>query len=599
MGELRRLYGLLTRPERDAAVALLGLMVVGMLLEALGIGLIVPATAVLIEADFPAAHPRLRPLIDALGNPTQSQLVIGGMLVLVVAYVFKTIFLGFLAWRQSGFAYGVGMELSQRMLTTYLRQPFTFHLQRNSAELVRNSTREVDLVTLYCLVSVLTIGTDGLIMVGIAGLLFAVEPVGALIVAFTLGAAAWAFSRAPRARIARWSVARQFHDGLRLQHLQQGLGGAKEIVLMGREAEFLNQYRVHNVASARLLQRQATMQQLPRLGLELLAVIGLAILVITMLAQGRQLTNIAPALGLFAAAGFRLIPSANRVLMAVQSFRYGKPSINTLHDELGMAVPASRPAEAHPTLFRDELRLSAVSYAYPGATPEALTRISLVVRRGESVGFIGPSGSGKSTLVDVCLGLLTPTEGEIRVDGRPIQEGLRAWQDQIGYVPQSVYLTDDTVRRNVAFGLSDDRIDDAAVQRAIRDAQLEDFVAALPNGLETTVGERGVALSGGQRQRLGIARALYHDPAVLVLDEATSALDVETERGILKAVTALHGSKTIMIVAHRFSTVTHCDRLFRLEQGRVIAEGQPATMLRDVDAARSTTAPSVAVGQAT
>ena len=188
------------------------------------------------------------------------------------------------------------------------------------------------------------------------------------------------------------------------------------------------------------------------------------------------------------------------------------------------------------------------------------------------VGFIGTSGAGKSTLVDILLGLLTPDTGEVRVDGKDIQANLRNWQDQIGYVPQSIFLTDDTLRRNVAFGLADEQIDDAAVQRAIRAAQLEEFVAGLPDGLETLVGERGIRLSGGQRQRIGIARALYHDPAVLVLDEATSALDTDTELGVMQAVTALQGNKTILIVAHRLSTVEHCDRLYRLEQGMVVAE---------------------------
>ena len=196
------------------------------------------------------------------------------------------------------------------------------------------------------------------------------------------------------------------------------------------------------------------------------------------------------------------------------------------------------------------------------------------------MGIVGPSGSGKSTLVDVVLGLLTPDVGQVQVDGQDIQHCLRDWQDQIGYVPQSIYLTDDTLRRNVAFGLPGDEIDASAVQRAIRAAQLEEFVADLPDGLDTIVGERGIRLSGGQRQRIGIARALYHDPAVLVLDEATSALDAATERGVMQSVTALHGTKTILIVAHRMSTVEHCDRLYRMHKGKVVAEGTPAEMLR-------------------
>jgi ABC-type multidrug transport system fused ATPase/permease subunit len=269
------------------------------------------------------------------------------------------------------------------------------------------------------------------------------------------------------------------------------------------------------------------------------------------------------------------MPSVNRVLCALQSLQYGLPVIDILHADLQLNVPVAG-APSGPTItFCEMLEMRKVSFRYPGAAALALHEISLAVRRGESVGFIGASGSGKSTLVDVVLGLLTPNFGQVVVDGRDIQQNLRAWQDQIGYVPQSIYLTDDTITRNVAFGLSNEQINDAAVRHAIQAAQLNEFVASLPDGLETLVGERGIRLSGGQRQRIGIARALYHDPAVLVLDEATASLDTATETGVMQAVLALHGSKTILIVAHRLSTVEHCDRLYRLDQGRVRGEGAP------------------------
>jgi ABC-type multidrug transport system fused ATPase/permease subunit len=218
---------------------------------------------------------------------------------------------------------------------------------------------------------------------------------------------------------------------------------------------------------------------------------------------------------------------------------------------------------------------------YPSSPEFALKGLNISIRKGDSIGFVGPSGSGKSTLVDIVLGLLTPTSGEVQVDKKNIQTGLRSWQDQIGYVPQSVYLTDDTLRNNVAFGIPSDQIDEGAVARAVQAAQLDTFVANQPHGLDTVVGERGVRLSGGQLQRIGIARALYHDPSVLVLDEATSALDTLTEKGVMDSVEALQGSKTLLIVAHRLSTVEHCSRLYQLDRGRVIAEGAPAQLLQE------------------
>ena len=575
----RKIWGLLTSAERRSAVLLLGLMFIGMVLETLGIGLVIPAIALLTQPDYAERFPALQPFLAALGNPSHEVLVIGAMLGLVGVYLIKVLFLAFLTWRQTRFPFGVQAQLSQRLFSVYLRQPYTFHLQRNSAQLIRNVINEVSLFTVKGMLPGMMLLTESLVLLGLCSLLLVVEPLGSLIVVSVLGTAAWGFHRLTRRSIARWGVARLHHEGLRIQHLQQGLGGAKEVKLLGRETEFLEQYRPHNVQSARVGQLQITLQQLPRLWLEVLAVSGLAILVISMLAQNRELEAMLPTLGLFAAAAFRLIPSVNRVLGALQSLRYGLPVIDILHTELNLATPEVAATHSPVTPFRGALELRQITYAYPCAAEPALKDISLDIQRGESVGFIGASGAGKSTLVDILLGLLTPDTGEVRVDGKDIQTNLRNWQDQVGYVPQSIYLTDDTLRRNVAFGLANEQIDDAAVQRVIQAAQLEEFVASQPDGLETLVGERGIRLSGGQRQRIGIARALYHDPAVLVLDEATSSLDTTTERDVMQAVTSLQGSKTILIVAHRLSTVKHCDRLYRLEQGRVASEGAPWEVL--------------------
>jgi ATP-binding cassette, subfamily B, bacterial PglK len=575
---LRKIRLILSSTERRSALVLLALMVVGMALETLCTGLVIPAIALMTQQNLATSYPWSEPLLGGLGNPSHAELIVMVMLGLVGIYLLKNLFLAILAWRQTRFAFGVQAQLSQRLFTAYLRQPYTFHLQRNSAQLIRNVTGEVGMFA-DAIVSSLNLSTELLVLLGISSLLLLVEPLGTLIAVLVLAGAAWGFHWGTRSRIARWGESRQHHEGLRMQHLQQGLGGAKDVKLLGRESDFLAQYRTHSTQSARAGQYQATLQLLPRLWLELLAVVGLATLVIAMLAQGRDVASIVPTLGLFAAAAFRLMPSVNRILAAVQSLRYSAPVVNTLHYEISLATadPDSRD-KGHRrqarviSLYETEIRLVDVSYNYPSASTPALRGVSIHISKGESVGFVGPSGSGKSTLVDVVLGLLTPSAGLVAVDGQDIQKNLRAWQDQIGYVSQSIYLTDDTLRRNVAFGLPDEEIDDAAVRRAVQAAQLDEFVAALPEGIETLVGERGIRLSGGQRQRIGIARALYHDPAVLVLDEATSALDTATERSVMQAVTALQGSKTLLIVAHRLSTVENCNRLYRLEQGRIAVE---------------------------
>lgn len=574
MTTLKKVYSILKPAERKNALVLLGFMLVGMVLETLGIGLVIPAISLLTRPNIVDSYPFLQPAMEALGNPTQAQLVIGGMLLLVAVYLVKAAFLAFLVWQQSCFAFEVQAQLSQQLFATYLRQPYTFHLQRNSAQLIRNVTGEVNLFTNSALLSGMALITEGLVLLGIGGLLLMVEPVGALIVVLVLGCAAWVFHRYTRSHITRWGLARQFHEGLRLQHLQQGLGGVKDVKLLGRESDFLAQYRIHNTKSAHMGQFQATLLNFPRLWLELLAVSGMAMLVLSMVAQGRDMASITPTLGLFAIAAFRLMPSVSRVLSAIQSMRYGLPVINMLYEELKLC--ASEPALQKPNdvvPFQREIRLVNISYKYPCAPVPTLKDLGITIQKGESVGFIGPSGSGKSTLVDVILGLLVPSGGEIMIDGRDVQQSIRHWQDQIGYVPQSIYLTDDTIRRNVAFGVPNEQIDDDSVRRAITDAQLEDFITNLPDGLETMVGERGIRLSGGQRQRIGIARALYHDPSVLVLDEATSALDADTEKSVMQAVTALQHRKTIMIIAHRLTTLQNCNKIYSMDNGMIVASG--------------------------
>ncbi|MDO8793551.1 MAG: ABC transporter ATP-binding protein [Vicinamibacterales bacterium] len=568
-----KIWGLLTPPERKSTVILLLLMFIGMSLEILVVGLVIPALALLTQPDYATKFPAIRPILQTLGNPSQNALFIGSMLALVAIYTVKAMFLTLLAWYQARLAYGLRAEWSHRLFSLYLRQPYTFHLQRNSAQLIHNTVSQVDQFTSAIVVPGMILLVESLVFLGLSVMLMTVEPLGTVIVVTVLGAAGWSFHRVTRGSMTRWGEAAQRHEALRFHHLAQGLGGVKDVKLLGRESGFLEQFHTHTAQRARAARLQSTLQQLPRVWLELLAVGGLAALVITMLAQGLALAAILPTLGMFAVAAFRLLPSVNRILGTIQLFKYAKPIIDNVYVELSLPTPEADTHISRQAPFERTLELHHVAYAYPGAANQALSNITLTIQRGESVGFVGPSGAGKSTLVDILLGLLTPVDGEVRVDGHDIQSGLRHWQDQIGYVPQAIFLTDDTLRRNVAFGLPNAQIEEAAVRRAIRAAQLEEFVDGLPAGLDTVVGERGVRLSGGQRQRIGIARALYHDPAVLVLDEATSALDTATERGVMEAVRALQGTKTVIIVAHRLSTVQYCSRLYRLEKGRMVEPG--------------------------
>ncbi len=561
--------------QRSAALVLLGMMIVAMLLEMLGIGLVVPALAFMTRGDAEPS-PLMASWLARLGNPTQTQLIMGGLVVLLGVYAVKTLFLLVVAYWQSRFVAALQASMGRRLFANYLAQPWTFHLQRNSAELARNIL-EVQGFGATC-TSLLGTAAESLVLVGIVALLLWFEPLGAMVVGGVLAAATWLFSRFTNPRLVRWGEGRYRHLALLQQHLQQGLGGAKDVKIRGCEAEFVEQYRKHSDIVAHLQARQSLVQQAPRLWLEMLAVVALCLLTAVMLWSGRPSAALIPTLGLFATAAFRLLPSVNRLSQATQNLRYSASVINVLQRDLALTGPVSLPTSDR-IPFRDAIVVDGVTFCFPNNPTPALDNVTIRIPYGSSVGIVGGSGAGKSTAVDILLGLLDPTAGKVTVDGIDIHHQLRGWQNLIGYVPQSIYLCDDSLRRNVAFGVPSERIDEAALDRAIRAASLDTFVATLPAGLETLVGERGVRLSGGQRQRIGIARALYHDPEVLVLDEATSALDTATESDVMAAVNSLHGRKTLVIVAHRLSTVEQCDVLVRLEHGRLVKTGSYADVV--------------------
>ncbi|HWA70561.1 MAG TPA: ABC transporter ATP-binding protein [Rhizomicrobium sp.] len=573
-----KLLKLMVPKERRALTVLLGLTVIGTLLETLSVGLIIPALAFMTSNNVAGKYPFIKPFLRSIGNPDQVHLIVYGMLAFVLGYAVKTSFMLFLAWRQGQFLFGLHAGLSQRLFSSYLRQPYTFHLQRNSAQLVRNITVEINAFTNAAQASV-SILTECSVLFGITLLLFAVEPLGMAIVCAATSLAAWGFQKSLRARILNWGRQRQYHEGLRLQHVQQGLGSVKDIKLLGREEAFLDSYILHSLGTSTVQKRQFFVQQMPRLWLELLSVIALALVIFAMLANGVPVSGLLPVVGLFGAAAFRMLPSVNRSMVALQQARFAFPVIELLYQELCELAPPPFAHSDRQMPFSRAITVEHLHFQYEKAGSPALSDINLTIPHGTSVGFVGGSGAGKSTLIDVILGLLPASSGRVCVDGIDIRGDLRAWQNCIGYVPQSIFLTDDSLRRNIALGLKDAEIDEVRIQRALRQARLEEFVASLPEGLETMVGERGVRLSGGQRQRIGIARALYHGPEVLVLDEATSALDNDTEKGVMEAIDAMHGQKTILIIAHRLSTIAGCDKLVRLQHGQLMAE--PGTTALD------------------
>lgn len=575
MSYIKKLLHILLPEQRRKLPFILGLMAVAMVFEMLGVGLVVPLLAVLVQPEMLYTNPWAGSLLKTFGEPDQRMMLLGGLLIIVGTYFLKAVFLTYQSAQQAKFIYGVQQSLSQRLFSIYLTQPYTFHLQRNSAQLIRSAISDVIQFTGKGLLPWMLIFTELISFIGIMALLFIADPLATIVVLIAIGTIAGSFFIVTRARLHRWGKERLYHEGQRIQHLQQGLSGAKEVKLYGRELDFIDRYSMHSRAVEGFSRREALMQQMPRFWIEFFAVVGVALLVVIMVVQNPTISAVVPLLGLFGAATFRIMPSVNRMTTAFQSIRMGVAVTNALSDELKLNVETPPLTLAITRNLIRSIELRDIVFRYEKAAGNSLEQINLKVAKGQTIGFTGPSGSGKSTLVDVILGLLPPTSGCILVDGENINGDLRSWQNQIGYVQQSIYLTDDTLRRNIAFGLRDEEIDENAMWRAVRSAQLDDFISGLPEGLGTLVGERGVRLSGGQRQRIGIARALYHDPAVLVLDEATSALDHETEKEVMRAVDSLHGEKTILIIAHRLSTLQGCDRVYRLEKGQLLDDAAP------------------------
>jgi ABC-type multidrug transport system fused ATPase/permease subunit len=555
--------------ERTLAIALFVGQLVAMVLETFSIGLVLPIVGILTSEEYSTNLPIVSGLIES--GMSREALVMSALLVMFVAYVAKSALVAALVWFQRGFMSDVSSRLSKKLFANYLHQPYDYHLDHNSSTLIRNS-QSASVFVSGGIDPMSTLIADGLVGLGLFALLMYVEPAGTLTVGAVFGFAAWGFQRLTTRRIVKWGNESQEHARAVIQHLNQGLNGVKDVKILGQESTFVDLYADHVESSMHLQRLYKFLQALPRLWLEIITMGALTALVGLMLFQGDEISSVLPVVGLFAATTFRIVPSINRMVASVQSIDFNRPVVREISRDLALDWELDTTSGSCPPI-EQSITVRDVSFRYRQSPGDVLSNVTLDIRSGASVGIIGASGAGKSTLVDVILGLLKPVDGNVEVDGFNIAGDPAGWRKQIGYVPQTIYLTDDTIAMNVAFGVHPREVDRDAVDASLRAAMLDEFVAGLPSGANTVVGERGVRLSGGQRQRLGIARALYRNPAVLVLDEATSSLDVETERGVMEAVEALHGQKTIIVIAHRLSTIRYCDWVYRFEKGQMVMQG--------------------------
>jgi ATP-binding cassette, subfamily B, bacterial PglK len=572
---IRKIRKIFTKDQRKKTVNIVFLLIIAALLEMFSIGLIVPLIGILISGSlkdslfFDTSY-------NFIENFSSEELIVYGMLFMAIVYVIKAIYLVVITFYQSDYIYDIQQSISSRLVEMYIKAPYTFHLQNNPSKLINTVINEVNLFSINVTVPLNIILSEFFVVIGLLLLLFFYEPLGALIVFTFLIITSVSFYAFMRKKIASWGELRQVYDERRLKSIQEVLHGSKEIRIFGREEWFTGVFFKNNFGSARIQSIQRSFLQLPRLVIEVLAIISLLLLIFVMVLKGVNTDQMMMIVGLFAAISFRIAPSVNKVLVSFQEMRYASSIVDKIYSELVARDKSKtlikRPAKQNieKISFSKSLNFNGVGYRYSSSNKPTLNNLNLSINSGEFIGVIGESGSGKTTFLNLILGLIEPIKGTIKVDGLNVHSNVKGWQLNIGYVPQSVYLIDDSIRNNIAFGISPDKIDNNLLQEAIKMSRLESFVSKSDNGVDFVVGDRGNNLSGGQAQRVGIARALYHQPTILVLDEATSSLDGSTEKLIIDTIKNLKGKMTIVFVTHKMSAISSCDRVFEIKNESIL-----------------------------
>mgnify|MGYP000982840607 CR=1 FL=1 len=575
MKSFLKIFTIFTPSELRRCAIIVAAMVMGAMLEAVGIGAIFPLISLMGQPDFLERHAEIQSYAAGMGIEGHRDLIMAGALALIFLYAIKNLYMAWQAKLQIDFSLRYQVYFSGQLMANYLSKPYMFHLNHNTATLLRNVSSGGSITfsgilipTFMLLTELITAGTIWLMLVF-------VDAFTAIIVAGLMAALIYALLKSFRRKIAEAGRVQNEYAAVYIKWLNQGLGAIKETKVMRRERffleEFLESYTLYGNANRKFL----FLNQLPRMIIETLVVCALLLMIVVKLSLGTAPGDIVPLLGVLAL--FRLMPSANRIVNLANGIKFQMPLFEELYREF-LAIKSRAvhrrelklAADSGKLSFQRELSVENLGFAYPGREETVLKEVSFHVPKGAFVGIVGPSGAGKTTFVDILLGLLRPAKGRILVDGVDVWQDIRAWQANIAYVPQTIYLIDGTIRENIALGMRPEDIDDDKVRRVLKMAELHDFVAAQPEGINAMVGERGVRLSGGQRQRIGIARALYQEPEVLILDEATSSLDSATEESITHTILKLKGEITILSIAHRVSTLTECDFKVKFAEGEAM-----------------------------
>lgn len=580
-------YFYVLKDKRRQLILMAALFLVSSVLELLGIGLIGPFIGAVVNPGLLDRFASFNSVMNYWGVIGARDRIITLGCVLLLVFVTKGVVAYGVMRHISAFSFYFRASLVERLMSAYLKMPYQFYLERNSAAIVNSVIAHTKTMTDDLLLPSLKMVSDSVVLIAIGLFLFWVDPVAMLVLLVALGGTSMCYSTIvkPRVKAAGQEVAGQ-NEGL-IRGVNQGVGGIKEIRILGAEQHFLEHVRLSSKLCADSQKKFYSLLLIPRYLIETVFVIFAVLFALFALYTGNGVDTMVATLAMFGVAGIRVLPAVANVSSSLASMNYSGFALAELYSDLkyverksvgvGMENQLSTSLGAFRLLDIDNIR-----YAYPGAGRQAIDGISLVITQGQSIGLIGESGAGKTTLVDILLGLHQFDSGKFSVNGIDIAEyGWGSWLQQVAYIPQNVFLSDDSLAKNIAFGLSEDNIDPVRVTAAIESAQLTQLVARLPEGVHTIVGERGSRLSGGERQRVALARAFYHNRSVFVFDEATSALDAETERQVIEVIESLHGQKTLIVIAHRLTTVKSCDVIYRLKDGRIIDSGRYEEVVDD------------------
>jgi len=590
---LKRVYALLPRRRRWQLLLVFGATLLTGLVATIGVASIMPFMAVVANPEAVTENRWLAWGYETFGFTSPGQFLFAlGLLTLGIIAASNAISAA-TSWLLARFTHALNYDLSKLLLGKYLSQSYSFYLGRNTSRLAKNVLAEVNAVVNGVISPVVQLVAKSIVAIFLLALLFYVDALLAVMVALILGGlygAVYLIVRGKQTRLGRQKVEA---NSERYRAANEAFGGIKDVKVLGREAHFVRAFSLPAYRYARTNASNAIVSQLPKYALETIAFGGILVIVLYLLRTYQDLGQVLPIVSLYAFAAYRLMPSFQTILSSLTKMRFNLAPLDDLYNDLvGGRLEHQReevlPGNPHsavqrrePIVFEQNIHLDRLSFTYPETDRPALRDIDFTIPKNTTVGLVGQTGAGKTTLVDLLLGLYEPTEGTLRVDGRALSgDDLVAWRRRIGYVPQQIFLADTDVTRNIAFGIPEGEIDHAAVERAARTAHIHEFIRTLRDGYSTRVGERGVRLSGGQRQRIGIARALYHNPDLLVMDEATSALDNVTEDAVMEAIRELSGRKTMVLIAHRLTTVEDCDAIFMLEAGQLVATGTYEELLR-------------------